>query len=96
MFIFALPYLGLITKRPLWTAVSMVVTSCGLLLCTVPFFYKDPALYDGGWNTGDSNDRFCNPNAVNITNEVRETGHSDYKGSLYFSARGKQLEIHWA
>jgi len=47
----------------------MVVTSCGLLLCTVPFFYKDPALYDGGWNTGDSNDRFCNPNAVNITYE---------------------------
>ena len=87
LFIIALPFIGLIKRRPLWTAVSMMVTAGGLLLCTAPFLYKDPALYDGGWNLGDFNDKFCNPDRRNITDTVSNQERS--QSSAFNSVLGE-------
>ena len=59
MFIFALPFLALIKRRTLWTSISMIITSCGLLLCALPFFIRDKSSYVGGWNGQQSNTMFC-------------------------------------
>ena len=59
MFIFALPFLGLIKKRTLWTSLSMMLTACGLLLCALPFFLRDRADYEGGWVTHKQGDLLC-------------------------------------
>ena len=59
MFIFALPFLGLIKKRTLWTSLSMMLTACGLLLCALPFLLRDRADYVGGWATHGAGDSLC-------------------------------------
>ena len=61
LLVFALPFLGLIKRRPLWMSVAMILGALGLLSCTIPFFRKDPEEYRGGWNLRDSNDRLCSP-----------------------------------
>ena len=59
LFIFALPFLGLIKKRTLWTSVSMLVTAGGLFLCALPFFLRDKADYEGGWASHGGGDKLC-------------------------------------
>jgi len=55
-FICALPFLGRIRKRALWTSIAMISTSFGLFLCASPFFAKDKSLYNGGWNVQNTGD----------------------------------------
>ena len=71
LFIFAIPFLGLIKKRPLWTSVSMIMTACGLLICTIPFFTKESSQYEGGWNKGNSGAKFCGHNVTETVNLTR-------------------------
>ena len=59
MFIFALPFLGLIKRRTLWTSLSMILTSLGLFLCALPFFIKDKSSYKDGWTGHKSSNQFC-------------------------------------
>ena len=59
MFIFALPFLGLIKKRTLWTSLSMMLTAGGLFLCTLPFFLRDKADYEGGWSSHGGGGALC-------------------------------------
>ena len=83
MFIFALPFLALIKRRTLWTSISMIITSLGLMLCALPFFIRDKSSYVGGWNGHQSNSMFCNPDNQNkslhsdefcLKHRVRDTG----------------------
>ena len=85
LFIFALPFLGLIKKRPLWTSVSMIMTSCGLLICTIPFFTKDSSQYAGGWNLENSGPKFCGQNVTETVNCVMKGSTEDLDLSFDFS-----------
>ena len=59
-FIFALPFLSLIHRRALWTSVAMMLAAAGILLCASPYFAKDKAVYDGGWNVLEQ-EGLCTP-----------------------------------
>ena len=62
LLVFALPFLGLIKRRPLWMSVAMILGALGLLCCTIPFFIREPKDYRGGWNNLRTDDgRLCNP-----------------------------------
>ena len=59
LFIFALPFLGLIKRRTLWTSVSMILTACGFFLCALPFFTRERTSYVGGWSGHRGSSEFC-------------------------------------
>ena len=95
LFIFALPFLGLIKKRPLWTSVSMIMTAIGLLICTIPFFSKDSSEYAGGWNVGNSGPTFCGQNVTETVSCVMRGSRHEGSVSCNFSAPDMPSEI-WA
>ena len=59
LFIFVLPFLGLIKRRTLWTSLSMILASLGVLLCSLPFFLRDKSNYENGWNVQSSSKLLC-------------------------------------
>ena len=80
-FIFALPFLGMIRKRALWTSIAMLWTSLGLFLCASPFLVKDKSLYDGGWNPQNSGD-ICGEHSGGGDEECKTKAVRDFWGMV--------------
>eukprot|EP00092_Neocalanus_flemingeri_P008381 GFUD01009037.1.p1 GENE.GFUD01009037.1~~GFUD01009037.1.p1 ORF type:complete len:657 (+),score=126.71 GFUD01009037.1:144-2114(+) len=80
-FIFALPFLGIIRKRALWTSISMVGTSIGLFLCASPYLVKDKSLYDGGWNIKNSGN-ICGEHSTRDVEECSTKAVRDFWGMV--------------
>ena len=67
----------------------MIMTACGLLICTIPFFTKESSQYAGGWNVGDEGAKFCGQNVTETVSCVMSDDTEQISGSLiYCSAPG--------
>jgi len=53
-FLFFLPFLSKVKKRPLWTSLALLCSSLGLAICSTPYLFRDKTQYEGGWHIQSS------------------------------------------